>query len=340
MFNTGMWREITGARSSVTGPRMTDDSHRSTDSAELELETILEGIGEGFYAVDASWRIRRFNRAAERHFKLAAKDVLGRVLWDIFPAARQTPLGQLFLDTMARREPVQSETPSVVIEGRWLAYRLFPLQDGLGVVFRDISDRKRAESQRDLVVRELHHRLSNTFATIQAIASQSFNRSEIDTSARRAFEERLQNLARAHTALADENWNTIALHELIITSLSPYGVENAARFSINGPPVVLSAHMAVGLSMALHELSTNAVKYGSLSAESGKLAINWDVIDGRLLLTWTESDGPPVTPATRSGFGSTMLRRVLPRQIDGRVDIRLEPSGVICIIEAAIDRPQ
>ena len=167
---------------------MTDDSAPSTDSAEQELETILEGIGEGFYAVDALWRIRRFNREAERHFKLTARDVLGRILWEVFPTARETPLGQLFLDTMARRESVQSETPSVVIDGRWLAYRLFPLQDGLGVVFRDISARKRAESQRDLIVRELHHRLTNTFATMQAIASQSFRSSQIDPSDRRAFE--------------------------------------------------------------------------------------------------------------------------------------------------------
>ena len=318
---------------------MTDDSAPSADSAEQELETILEGIGEGFYAVDALWRIRRFNREAERHFKLTSRDVLGRILWEVFPAARETPLGQLFLDTMARRESVQSETPSVVIDGRWLAYRLFPLQDGLGVVFRDISDRKRAESQRDLIVRELHHRLTNTFATMQAIASQSFRSSQIDPSDRRAFEERLQNLSRAHTALANENWNGIALHELIITSLAPYGVENPTRFTISGPHVVLSAHMAVALSMAFHELSTNAVKYGALSTESGQLSIGWTIVDGRLLLRWTESGGPSVRPATRSGFGSTMLRRVLPQQLNGRVEIQLEESGVICIIEGAIEPP-
>jgi PAS domain S-box-containing protein len=318
---------------------MSDGRPRSTDSAEQELETILEGIGEGFYAVDALWRIRRFNREAERHFRLAALDVLGRELWAVFPAARETPLGQLFLDTMARREAVQSETPSVVIEGRWLAYRLFPLQDGLGVVFRDISDRKRAESQRDLVVRELHHRLANTFATIQAIASQSFRASTVDTSVQRAFEERLQNLARAHTALASENWNGVALHELINTSLAPYGVDHPTRFSINGPSVVLPAHIAVALSMALHELSTNAVKYGSLSTESGQLSISWKVDDGRLLLNWIESGGPPVKPATKNGFGSTMLRRVLPQQMNGRVDFRLEGSGTICVIEAEVAFP-
>lgn len=121
---------------------------------EAELATILEGIGEGFYAVDREWRIRRFNSEAARHFGRAPHEVLGRILWETFPGARETPLGQLFLDTMARRETVKSETQSVVVDRRWLAYRLFPLGDGMGVVFRDITDQKRAESQRDLLIRE------------------------------------------------------------------------------------------------------------------------------------------------------------------------------------------
>jgi two-component sensor histidine kinase len=213
---------------------------------------------------------------------------------------------------------------------------LFPLQDGLGVVFRDISDRKRAEAQRDLVVKELHHRLTNTFATIQAIASQSFGKS-VAASDRRAFDERLQNLARAHTALANENWSGVSLHELITTSLAPYRVANTARFSIDGPEVILPAYIAVALSMALHELSTNAAKYGALSVACGQLAIHWAVAERRLLLNWTESGGPEVQASTRRGFGSTMLLRVLPQQISGHVDIRFEESGVICVIEAPID---
>lgn len=319
---------------------MTDGCSPGIGGSEQELETILEGIGEGFYAVDASWRIRRFNREAERHFRLTAQAVLGRILWEVFPGARETSLGQLFLDTMANREPVQSETASVVIDGRWLAYRLFPLQDGLGVVFRDISDRKRAESQRDLVVKELHHRLSNTFATIQAMASQTLRPSEVDPLVLRAFDQRLQNLARAHTALSNDSWSGISLHDLIDTSLAPYGLENSSRFSINGPSVTLPAHVAIALSMALHELTTNAVKYGSLSTEAGHLALDWSVVDARLFFTWTESGGPPVGVATRSGFGSTMLQRVLPQQVNGRVDIRLEQSGLTCLIEADLASPR
>ena len=104
--------------------------------------------------------------------------------------------------------------------------------------------------------------------------------------------------------------------------------------------MVLSAHMAVALSMALHELSTNAVKYGALSTEGGRLSIGWTVVDGRLRLKWTESNGPSVKPATRSGFGSTMLRRVLPQQLNGCVEIHLEESGLICIIEGTIEAPE
>lgn len=310
---------------------------QNTRDIELELETILEGIGEGFYAVDACWRIRRFNREAERHFRVPARDVLGRGLWDIFPSARDTSLGHVFLDTMVRREAVKSETPSVVIADKWLSYRLFPLQDGLGVVFRDISDRKRAERQRDLVIQELHHRLANTFATVQAIASQSFRTSNVDVAVRQAFEGRLQNLARAHTALANENWNGIELRELLVTSLAPYGVENLARFSIDGPSVTLSARTGVALSMAIHELTTNAVKYGALSTPDGRLTITWNVVSDRLSMTWVERGGPAVQQPARKGFGTAMLHSVLPQKLNGTVRIRPEESGVVCEIEATIE---
>lgn len=109
------------------------------------LQTILEGIGEGFYAVDGSWRITLFNGEAARHFDKKPADVLGRNVWDVFRGAKETPLGRLFVKIMENRETVRSETESVVFPGRWLSYRLFPLADGMGIVFRDITDRKSAE---------------------------------------------------------------------------------------------------------------------------------------------------------------------------------------------------
>jgi two-component system CheB/CheR fusion protein len=312
---------------------------RATD-VEAELATILEGIGEAFYAVDREWRIRRFNREAARHFGRAPHEVVGRNLWDAFPGARETPLGQLFLDTMARREPIASETQSVVVAERWLAYRLFPLGDGMGVVFRDITDRKRAEQQRDLLIKELQHRVNNTLATVQAIAAQTFHNSGVDLHARQTFEARLLNLANAHTALTNESWDSVALRDLILSTLRPYGAPNPARFSVSGPDVRVQPKSAVALSMAIHELSTNAAKYGALSVESGRVAIGWTVTNGRFRLRWQEHGGPPVSPPTRKGFGSIMIERVLAEQLGGGVTISYDASGVVCSIDVPFDAIQ
>jgi PAS domain S-box-containing protein len=125
---------VLGNEFGVTIPKL---PHPATDS-ETELALILEGIGEGFYAVDRDWRVRRFNSEAARHFGRAPAQVLGRNLWELFAGARETDLGRLFLQAMASRKAVRSETASVVVAGRWLSFGLFPLGDGLGVVFRDI----------------------------------------------------------------------------------------------------------------------------------------------------------------------------------------------------------
>ena len=298
---------------------------------EAELATILEGIGEGFYAVDREWRIRRFNSEAARHFGREPREVLGRSLWEVFPGARETPLGQLFLDTMARREPVKSETPSVVISGRWLAYRLFPLGDGMGVVFRDITDRKRAEQQRDLLIRELHHRVNNTLATVQAIAAQTFRNSGVDADARKTFEARLLNLSNAHTALTHENWDSVELRDLILATLRPYNAPNGERFSLSGPDMRVQPKSAVALSMAIHELSTNAVKYGALSADGGRVAIDWNVAGDALRHALAGAGRPARLSATRKGFGSIMIERVLAEQLGGGVAIRYDAGGIVCI---------
>lgn len=315
------------------GPFLTSPDLQSHPlAADDELATILEGIGEGFYAIDRDWRIRRFNSAAARHFGRTAQEVLGRTLWETFPGARETQLGQLFLETMASRHAVKSETSSVVVGGRWLAYRLFPLGDGMGVVFRDITDRKHAEEQRDLLVRELHHRVNNTLATVQAIASQTFGAA--DASARETFEGRLQTLSRAHAALTSESWDSVELRELIFTTLRPY---DSGRFAVTGPTLRVQPKSAVALSMAIHELVTNAVKYGALSVDGGRVSIAWEVKDARFHLRWQESGGPPVSAPARAGFGSVMIERVLADQLRGGVTIGYDPTGVACEIDAPLE---
>lgn len=303
---------------------------------EAGLGAILDGIGEGFYAVDRDWRIILFNQEAARHFRCAPQDMLGRILWEALAGARETDLGRLFHQVMASRETIRSETESVVFPGRWLAYRLFPLGDGMGVVFRDVTDRKRAEAQRDLLIGELHHRVKNTLTTVQAIAAQTFRHEGVEPGVQAAFEGRLLTLSAVHSVLTDENWASAELRDVVASTLQPYRAPGRDRFTVQGPALRLRPQSAVVLSMAIHELCTNAVKYGALSVDAGGVALEWETAGERFRLRWQEHDGPPVAEPRRKGFGSRMIERSLAAQLQGRVTIGYPPQGVVCTIDAPL----
>ena len=304
---------------------------------EAVLKTILDGIGEGFYAVDRDWRIVIFNNEASLHFGRPPEDMLGLFLWDALPGARETGLGRLFVKTMATRETVRNEEESVVFPGRWMAYRLFPLADGMGVVFRDISDRRKAEAQRDLLVGELEHRIKNTISIVLSIASQTFGPSDIGAAARQAFEARLVALANVHGVLTKHSWDSADLQEVVMMAIRPHIAPGRARFTVEGPMLRLGPKSAVSLSMAVHELCTNAIKYGALSAENGGIDITWTVERGRFHWRWRERGGSMVSPPARAGFGSRMIERVLAAQLSGDVTIEYAPSGLTCVIDAPQD---
>jgi len=301
---------------------------------EAGLSAILDGIGEGFYALDRDWRFILFNEEAAKHFRRAPADVIGRVLWETFPGSRETELGRLFLKVMASREAIRSETESVIFGGRFLSYRLFPLGDGMGVVFRDITDRKRAEEQRDLLVNELEHRVKNTLSIVQSIAAQTFRNSGVDAAVQRAFEARLITLSNVHGVLTQRGWDSTDLHDVVSAALRPHAALERERFTVAGPALRLGPKSAVALSMAVHELCTNAIKYGALSAESGHVAIEWREEDGRLRWQWRERGGPPVAIPTRTGFGSRMIERALAMQLSGTVTLDYQATGLVCTIDA------
>ncbi len=300
-----------------------------------ELTTILEGIGEGFYSVDGDWRIRHFNSEASKHFHKPASEMIGRRLWDVFPSAIDTGLGRLFLDAHARRTTVRGESLSVLVGPRRLAYRLFPLGDGMGIVFRDITDLRSAEEHRELLINELNHRVKNTLAIIQAIAAQTFK--SADQPARRDFDQRLMTLSSVHSLLTDENWDSAELHDVVRASLRPHLVGDHVRLDFSGPPLRLKPKSAVAVSMALHELATNALKYGALSSDAGKVALDWTTLDGRFRLLWRESGGPAVRPPSRTGFGSRMIERGLSSELRGEVRIDYRPAGVVCTIDSPLE---
>jgi len=203
----------------------------------------------------------------------------------------------------------------------------------------DITDRKRAELHLRLLVNELNHRVKNSLATIQAIAAQTFHAARSLPQAQEAFSARIVALAEAHDLLTRENWEGADLLDLLGRLEALHG--GPERFLTEGGSVRLSPRMALSLSMALHELATNAVKYGALSTREGQVRIAWTVVAGgahpRLVLTWTELGGPAVSPPSRRGFGSRLIERGLAAELSGEARIDFQPDGVVCRIEAALD---
>ena len=302
------------------------------------LTAILDGIEDRFYAVDREWRLTLLNRTAERHFGLSRHDVLGRTLWEVFPGAAETPLGRRLRGLMESRETVSFESDSIVVPDRYVEFRVFAVADGLGICFRDVTARKRADERQALLINELNHRVKNTLATVQSIAAQSF-RGEAASAARESFEARLLALSKAHDVLTRESWGGADLRRVIEDVLAPLEQPDQPRFRLEGPAFRVPPSMALSLAMAVHELAVNAAKYGALSTQSGRVAIRWTTSPGpasRLALSWEERGGPPVIPPTQRGFGSRLVEKGLARELAGIVRLNYAPEGVTCLIDAPL----
>jgi len=176
--------------------------------------------------------------------------------------------------------------------------------------------------------------VKNVLATVMAIARQTLGREEATRAGVDAFEARLASMAKAHDLLTHGNWEQAELEAVIKQSLSHYQRD---RFSISGPSIQLAPRAVVSISLALHELATNAAKYGALSAPEGHVTIEWSLGgDNRLRLRWQEMGGPAVTPPSRKGFGSRLIENLLAAELKGDVTISYDPAGVICEVDAAV----
>ena len=231
-------------------------------------------------------------------------------------------------------------------ETRWLQFRgqASYRADGspltIAGISLDITDRKRAEEHRDLLAGELNHRIQNTLATVQSIARQTLRGAASLEEAQVAMESRLRSLSAATEMLARGSGDWATLTEVVIAALHPFGVEQDHRFRIGGPILRLAPRVALAFALAIHELATNSVKYGSLSTDDGRVIVSWDVVDGsspdRLWFQWQEVGGPPVSRPTRTGFGSRMIERALAREIGGTAEIDYRPRGVVFTAEAPL----
>jgi two-component sensor histidine kinase len=204
----------------------------------------------------------------------------------------------------------------------------------------EIEERKQAQTQQSLLIRELHHRVKNTLATVQAVVGATARSALSIDDFYQAFVGRIISLANTHSLLTEAVWQTASLREILEKELRPYNDTRGERIVLNGPAVDLPSEAAVPIGMAIHELTTNAAKYGALSIPGGKVAIAWEaepVEDGtRLKLVWEERGGPGVSAPTRQGFGSRLLHRVLATQLNAKVELDFRPKGLRVAIDAVL----
>ena len=186
------------------------------------------------------------------------------------------------------------------------------------------------------LLREIKHRLKNNLSTVLAIARQSFRGIGAESEDFRKFEARLLALSNAHDLITRENWDSAELKDVVAQMLTMHGRQ---RFEIDGPDLRLSPKSALALTLALHELATNAAKYGALSVPTGRVIIKWSIkhkSSPELIFRWQEQDGPEVSPPSRRGFGSQLIERVLAIELKGEVRIIYDPAGIICEIDAPL----
>ncbi len=203
----------------------------------------------------------------------------------------------------------------------------------------DLTNHRQDNARCKMLIDELNHRVKNTLSTVQSIITQALREPAGPAAIREAIETRIFALSRSHDLLTSGNWDGAGLHDLVDTALHPFEViaGRTERFTIVGDNVRLSPKTTLALAIALHELATNAVKYGAFSNEAGLVSVDWQVVPGaagdRLVIRWRERDGPKVSPPTRKGFGSWVIERGLAHELSGRVKLDYLPQGVECTID-------
>jgi two-component sensor histidine kinase len=189
-------------------------------------------------------------------------------------------------------------------------------------------------------MQELEHRVKNTLALVQSISNQTFRDAASLDDARQTLTQRLLVLGKAHDLLTQTSWTSASIGTVIASATAPYVEPGRQRFSVAGPELSLAPKPALALTMALHELCTNAAKYGALSNGAGQVSIGWDVAEGehgrRLHFAWAERGGPPVAAPSRKGFGTRLIERSLAAEFNGEVEIAYEPEGVVCRVEGVL----
>jgi PAS domain S-box-containing protein len=329
----------------VTALKQAEDQLRDRGHAQREL---LEALPVAVCTTDAEGRLSFFNQAAVE-------------LWGHRPALGGEPFaadwrersaegaeiapGDCAVAMALRQQRALTEVAGQVRrpDGRRIPVLGFPtpLRDASGAItgavnmLVDISASKRAENRQKALIDELNHRVKNTLATVQSLALQTFRGKRPPDAERASFEGRLLALSRAHDLLTASRWEAAELPALLLAVMAAYRDPAGERLRIAGPPVPLPPRVALTLAIVLHELATNAAKYGALSVPEGSVTVDWQVIGApeRLSLVWRERGGPPAQAPERQGFGTRFIQRALEAELSGLVRFDYGAQGLVCELE-------
>ena len=292
----------------------------------------------------------------DRHLVIRAYTPEVCTLYDLFPSERGRPLAavvsrlaydELSSDVAAAMRTLQPQERRVSRRdqaGHFLA-RVLPYRapggtiDGTLVTFVDVTRIVQAEEHQRRLVNELNHRVKNMLTVVISLASQTLRRAPTLAEFTDVFLGRLQALPAAYTLVTRENWSTVLLREIVEEELEPFMAADRRNIRIDGPDVPLASRAALALGLAIHELATNAVKYGALSVPEGNLGVTWTLEDSgpaQLVLQWVECDGPAVTAPAARGFGSALVEHALAHDMSARATIDFLPAGVRATVRAPI----
>jgi two-component sensor histidine kinase len=328
----------------VAAERRAIEQSAATEAANKRLSALINATADVIYEMSPDWREMR---ALQGRGFVADTDSPSIAWMDdyLFPGDHPSILPAVE-DSIRLKKPFQLEHRVRRTDGSvgWTFSRAVPLLNEAGEITEwfgaasDVTARKEAEEHLRLVVNELNHRVKNTLAMVQAIAAQSFRGANDFEAAQLKFTARVKALARATDLMTERKWQSASLSAVIRSALDAH-CPSVDRLEISGPDARLPPKMAISFSMALHELATNATKYGAWSNAAGKVLIQSTAPaneeGAQLRFEWRETDGPAVSATKHRGFGSRLIERGLAAEMGGTAILRFNPEGLVCVIEAS-----
>ncbi len=324
--------------------RMRAEEARSrAERASQFMASIIETSSDAIVSKDLNSIVTSWNRGAERLFGYGPSEIIGKPITLLMPPDRRGEEPEI-LSRIKRGERVAPyEAVRVRKDGSLVdvSVTVSPVTDADGNVIgasnisHDITERKVNQKRQELLTHEVHHRTKNLFAVVHSVVARSFADKRTVEEARSAVLNRLHALANAHVMLIEKDWRGADMAEIVHSEMSPY----AGRVTIEGPSVVLAAKAAQNFALALHELATNAAKYGALSNTTGRVHISWslDNANRAFCFRWQERGGPPVLAPERKGFGSAVLEQVMAEQFDEPPQIEFAPKGIFYQLNGSLD---